>query len=401
MKELFEFVINNYLQAGKVISKENEVFKTLTHHIPNELRKLIDGNYKVKGSMGQSYKSDCPWIAIFNPDITSTIQRGVYIAILFRKDMNGFYLTLNQGIKNFQDLYHSKKYEYAIKVANYFKDVIDNSSFSKGSIYLGDVKSGDRSYGYEKTTIISKYYPSGNYDDNLFLADLLEIVAIYSEISKLFETNNYNDLIKMILSEGQSVVMDGDSAIEQIQQYIDPESEIPFGFRKKIIEQKPYIDKNDKYKLITSPRLGKIDYVKKTIRDMKIGLHGEALVVEYEKERLILLGREDLADKVKWISKESDGFGYDIESYDINENGKEFSIKIEVKTTSSRIDTDFYISKNEIEASKKYKSKYCVYRIYDAKSQYPKFYRVFGEMTENFYLDPVTYMARYKYIEIR
>ena len=40
---------------------------------------------------------------------------------------------------------------------------------------------------------------------------------------------------------------------------------------------------------------------------------------------------------------------------------------------------------------------HCVYRIYDVNSISPKFYKAFGRIEQNFILDPITYMARYKY----
>ena len=46
---------------------------------------------------------------------------------------------------------------------------------------------------------------------------------------------------------------------------------------------------------------------------------------------------------------------------------------------------------------KKYKKSYFIYRVYDAKGLYHKFYRAAGCISDNFILDPVTYMARYKY----
>ena len=78
----------------------------------------------------------------------------------------------------------------------------------------------------------------------------------------------------------------------------------------------------------------------------------------------------------------------------------DFSIgadKIEVKTTASKADTEFFVTKNELEVSKEYKKSYFIYRVYDAKGLYPKFYRAAGCISDNFILDPVTYMARYKY----
>lgn len=401
VKDKFQYILNNYLGTAKIVNKENESFQILTHTLPSEIREFInDDKLIVKGSMGQTNKSDCPWISILNSDITRTTQSGIYIVYLFKKDMTGFYLSLNQGIKNFQDLFQSKKYEYAVKVAKYFKDEIPETTFSKGEIHLGDVKPGQRAFGYEKTTVLSKYYPINNYDDKILKNDLSELIKIYNMISKHFNTSSYNEVIKQILAVDLPVKIDGDKAISEIKHYIDPEDETPYGFRRKLKEQKPFIDLTRNFKRLTSPTFGKIDYIKKANRDMKTGLVGEALVIDYEKERLISIGREDLECQVKWVSREDDGYGYDIESFDIDENGNAFPIKIEVKATSSRLDVEFFISKNEIDASKKYKKNYCIYRLYDVYSENPKFYRAFGEVSDNFILDPVTFMARYKYPEI-
>ncbi len=401
MKESFDFILENYEYAPKLVNNQDSVYIELVNKLPKEIRGIINRpELKVKGSMGQGNKSDSPWIAILNPNITLTTQMGLYIVFLFKKDMSGFYLTLNQGIKNFQDLYQSKKYEYAAKVTSYFKDNIPETTFSKNEISLGNVKPGQRAYGYEKTTILSKFYPIKQYTDEILKQDLFEIVHIYDKVARHFNTSSYNEVIKQILAADSPIVVDGDKAIQAIKNFVDPDNEAPFGYRKQMVEQKPFVDLSKNFKRLTNPTVGKIDYVKKAYRDMKTGLVGEQLVIDYEKEKLISLNREDLADKVKWISRDSDSYGYDIESYDVDNQGKVIPLKIEVKTTSSRIDVEFFISKNEVDASKKYKKNYVVFRLYDVYSEQPKFYRAYGEVSDNFILDPVTFMARYKFTQV-
>lgn len=57
----------------------------------------------------------------------------------------------------------------------------------------------------------------------------------------------------------------------------------------------------------------KVNYLEKEQRNRKIGLYGEKLVMEYEKWNLIKAGKENLADKIEWISQElGDGAGFDI-----------------------------------------------------------------------------------------
>lgn len=53
---------------------------------------------KVKVSVGQGSWAVIPWIAMLDSRETSTTKNGVYVIILFRADMSGVYVTLNQGI---------------------------------------------------------------------------------------------------------------------------------------------------------------------------------------------------------------------------------------------------------------------------------------------------------------
>ena len=181
-----------------------------------------------------------------------------------------------------------------------------------------------------------------------------------------------------------------------LKEVIDPDNDLPFGFIRELQESDPMAGRTHKFEKITKPKMRKIDYEKKAKRDAKVGKLGETLALSYEQNRLTDLGRPDLAQKVKWVSVESDTYGYDIESYDIDSKGNVKNIRIEVKTTSSRVDTEFFVSKNEVETSIELKKNYCVFRIYDVNSQNPKFYKAFGQIEDNFILDPITYSARYK-----
>ena len=62
----------------------------------------------------------------------------------------------------------------------------------------------------------------------------------------------------------------------------------------------------------------------------------------------------------------------------------------------SKADTEFFVINNEIEVPNEYKKCYFIYRVYNAKWLYPKFYRA-GCISDNYILDPVTYISRYKY----
>lgn len=87
----------------------------------------------------------------------------------------------------------------------------------------------------------------------------------------------------------------------------------------------------------------KINKIKK-----KIGDFGERKVKQIEQERLCKIGKKDLAELVKIV--DSDGYGYDIISFDEQGIEKHIEVKTSKNATNS---VNFYISSFEIEQMKK------------------------------------------------
>lgn len=108
------------------------------------------------------------------------------------------------------------------------------------------------------------------------------------------------------------------------------------------------------------------DYAERDARNRALGLAGEKLVFEKERERLTVIGRPDLADSVVHTSVvEGDGAGYDIRSYD--DNGS--LLYLEVKTTRGNASTDFFMSSNEVAFAKAHAHNYRLFRVYDWDDQ--------------------------------
>lgn len=115
----------------------------------------------------------------------------------------------------------------------------------------------------------------------------------------------------------------------------------------------------------------KTNYSKREASNRKLGENGEAFVIEFEKSRLRELGREDLANEVKWSSKEEgDGLGYDVRSFAIEDGVvKDKELFIEVKTTNSGKYQPFLITDNELAFSRDFAESYSLYRVYDFKER--------------------------------
>lgn len=106
----------------------------------------------------------------------------------------------------------------------------------------------------------------------------------------------------------------------------------------------------------------KTNYLEKEQHNRSLGMHGEELVLQYEKWQLTVSGKESLADQVRWISKEEgDGAGFDILSRNVNGTDK----YIEVKTTKLGKETPFYFSRNELLFSQNKSSDYHLYRLFN------------------------------------
>lgn len=138
----------------------------------------------------------------------------------------------------------------------------------------------------------------------------------------------------------------------------------------------------------------KIDFLKLNEKKYKIGLQGELIVIEYEKNKLKKLGFEELSANVIHISNElGDGAGYDILSF--NESGEK--IYIEVKTTKKGIEKPFYLSKKELDFIKEKQNKYFIYRVNILKNKIAEITKLEGqEILNNFDIVPNKYIVSKK-----
>ena len=133
------------------------------------------------------------------------------------------------------------------------------------------------------------------------------------------------------------------------------------------------------------------DYEKSQKRKAKAGEEAELAVIAYEANRLNDLGRIDVINKIKQVSKISSDYGYDVLSYDIID-GVLKEIHIEVKSaTYAGSNIEFFISQAEL--------RNCIedeqYKIY-ALLRFGRNYKLHIVKREEFisdnrYLSPISY----------
>lgn len=134
---------------------------------------------------------------------------------------------------------------------------------------------------------------------------------------------------------------------------------------------------------------GKGDYDEQGRRNRELGRKGEEWVLEYERQRLCAAGKSRLAAKIKHVADDRDGCGYDILSFNEDDESERL---IEVKTTNLGPAQAFPVSSNEVEKSANESGSYFLYRVYNFRTN-PRVYILKGSFEKNFDLMPIQFRA--------
>lgn len=225
MKELFEYVLSNYLTEKEKIFRDNQLADYIRRKPPGVINKEahIDNNiYKIEGSPGKGTWAEIPWIALFDRDITTTATKGYYIVYLFRSDMTGLYLSLNQGWTFYKKTFKQNNRKSKIKqVVSAFRIKL-KSILSDFSLLEIDLKAnGDLGKGYELGHICGKYYSADEIsENNVLVNDLRNMLGVYRELKGILGEKSYEEIVKEILEYDYSLLNMDDIEDKQYQNKI-------------------------------------------------------------------------------------------------------------------------------------------------------------------------------------
>lgn len=172
---------------------------------------------------------------------------------------------------------------------------------------------------------------------------------------------NYQKLLEEVVFNYLVSYPSIEKLFEQFSKEVVSFPSLPVDFNQRIMDP-PVIKSTVKEPTLTYTRSPiRTNYLEKEQQNRKLGLLGEEWVMEYEKWHLTVSGRENLADRVEWVSREQgDGAGFDILSHHPNGSDK----YIEVKTTRLGKETPFFFSRNELLFSKDHSRDYHLYRLF-------------------------------------
>jgi hypothetical protein len=131
------------------------------------------------------------------------------------------------------------------------------------------------------------------------------------------------------------------------------------------------------------------NYLEREARNRSLGAAGEEFVLNFERARLLSVGKEVLAGRIEHTSRvRGDGEGFDILSFE--ESGKERLI--EVKTTKYGRETPFFVSSNELSVSESYADEYHLYRLFGFRID-PRLFTLCGALAATCRLSASSYLA--------
>lgn len=143
------------------------------------LGKLQEG-MACDGSVGAGNWAAVPWLAVFDPTVTTSATRGYYVVYLFSADQNAVHLSLNQGATVVYEEYKSTAREV----------LRDRAALMRARLpdYVGDFEvynlelatAGRLPAGYEAGHALGRRYILSNLPDELALrGDLQRLVRAY------------------------------------------------------------------------------------------------------------------------------------------------------------------------------------------------------------------------------
>lgn len=285
------------------------------------------------------------------------------------------------------------------------ESIYGDSSIENGIIqYTGEGQEGDQTITKNNKTLF--YSKDNNLPVYLFTKDKKRRYIFEGRVElydKPYQTPE-NDIngkerlvwkfpLKVIYSEDDMVdksLKDISYEIVEISNSIQTDDNMDIIYDESPLELRKY-RKNDVDRKIN--RKKKPDYLAEELVKTKQGELNEKVIYERELQKIMELeAKEEVERMEEFFKNRNDSEGYDILSFEQQEDGSLKEIYIEVKSTKGNEGTPIDITDNELEFAKKHIDQYYLYRIYNSDKKNKTLKIVTGkELLENYVFVPSSY----------
>jgi hypothetical protein len=333
----------------ETVDKTDPVYDFVTTQLPAALQPHVQAfsSIDLEGSTGRGNITAAPWIALFDRRLTTSATEEYYVVYLFSTDMSTVTLTLAFGTTQFKKQFGGPSDAFprmrfaAGRLQEMFNHIIP-PQLSRGPIDLTAEPRQTLHYAYQQSTILSyaPYNLGALPEEKQLVSDLKGLVQLYTDIVSDPLAPTVDQLVEAVVDPAPVV---------QVPEVRDFEIRPPH----KAGNSNSSTGQRRRY----SPE------------SRKVGDAGERAVVAYERDRLLKLGRSDLADRVRCHAEKREFLGWDVTSFDVDET--EFFI--EVKSSVGKTISAVNLTINEWQAAcdPLRRDRYYIYLVTNALSPKP------------------------------
>lgn len=196
IRDALTLISNAYLEAAAQPLKDHSVADFIRNVAPTEIQSSIGSqSFVVEGSPGQGNWADVPWLAVFDPTITTSATRGYYVVYLFSADMEAVYLCLGQGTTSVREEFKAQTHDELRRLAGLMRARLPEAKkrFSSEPIELGGRTR--LALDYEPAVALSVRYDLRTLPPESDLqADLREMLSLYSKLIARGGRDNFEDI---------------------------------------------------------------------------------------------------------------------------------------------------------------------------------------------------------------
>lgn len=217
------YILDNYLIAKEENFKEHPMGDHIRNVMPKIISKEVGINkerYFISGSIGQGNWAEIPWISAFARELTTSATKGYYLVYLFKADMSGVYISINQGWTYFKEKYGtSLGREMVQKTTKIIRNQLNTIPLHADVSEISLGGRGGLSKGYEHGHICGKYYDLNSLPESeVIINDFKDLLITYNEIERLIGGRTISQFNDYILLEEDGKFLEEDEKEEGFQE---------------------------------------------------------------------------------------------------------------------------------------------------------------------------------------
>ncbi len=176
-------VAREYLAAKRKQFKGHALANYIRRDLPAQASALLGAEYKkykIKGSAGQGRWADSPWLALMDPLVTGSAEKGYYAVYLFSPDFSRVVLTLGLGAYSVRKEFKSRAPEVLKERTRILRSKVPEARGRFQFEGFGVGSPAHQGEDWEISSAFGKVYAvSSMPSDSVLADDLAEMLRLY------------------------------------------------------------------------------------------------------------------------------------------------------------------------------------------------------------------------------